>query len=98
MISLLTIVYVKLNFKLNKLIAIISIFFALFYSFDYLRNKSILFMPKEYKTIKKIVNQIASKNNLGDEEITFSINNGSFMSWRAKSLNLFNDDLCWYFK
>ena len=97
MISLLTIVYVKLNFKLNKLIAIISIFFALFYSFDYLRNKSILFMPKEYKTIKKIVNQIASKNNLGDEEITFSINNGSFMSWRAKSLNLCNDDLCWYF-
>ena len=87
----------KLKFKLNNLIAIISIFFALFYSYDYVRNKSILFMPKEYKTIKKIVNKIASKNDLGDEEITFSINNGSFMSWRAKSLNLCNDDLCWYF-
>ena len=87
----------KFKFKLNNQIAIIAIFFALFYSFDYVRNKSILFMPKEYKTIKKIVNQIASKNDLGDEEITFSINNGSFMSWRAKSLNLCNDDLCWYF-
>ena len=73
------------------------IFTTLFYFIDYARNKSILFMPKEYKTIKKLVNKIASKNELGDEKITFAINNGAYMSWRAKSLNLCNDDLCWYF-
>ena len=87
----------KLGFKLNNLIAFFLTFIALFYSFDYVRNKSIFFMPREYKTIKKLVNKIASKNDLGNEKITFSINNGSFMSWRAKSLNLCNDDHCWYF-
>ena len=83
--------------SLPKYLFIFSLIPTITFLGSNIRNSSQLFMPKEYKTIKKIVNQIASKNDLGDEEITFSINNGSFMSWRAKSLNLCNDDLCWYF-
>ena len=38
-----------------------------------LEKNSIYFMPKEYKTIKKLVDKIASKNYLGDKEIPFFI-------------------------
>tara|TARA_Y100001978_G_C23651397_1_gene413633 strand:- start:64 stop:978 length:915 start_codon:yes stop_codon:yes gene_type:complete len=87
----------KLNYKLRDKIFFVFIFVALVYTADYAQNKSTLFMPKEYKTVKKLVNQIASKNDLGAKEIRFSINNGAFMSWRAKSLDLCKDDTCWYF-
>ena len=36
------------------------VFVAVLFS-NYLRNNSIYFMPREYKTIKKIVNKIALK-------------------------------------
>ena len=55
------------------------------------------FMPKEYKTIKKLVNKIASKNYLGDREIPFYIGSGSFMEVRAKELGLCKEEDCWYF-
>ena len=65
---------------------------------NYLRNNSIYFMPREYKTIKKIVNKIALKNNLGDKEILFSIGSGAYMEYEAEKLGLCKKDDCYYFK
>ena len=53
-----------------------------------IRNNSQLFMPKEYKIVKKIVNKISKKNDLGDYPFTFSITSGSRGTWIAKSLGL----------
>ena len=53
-----------------------------------IRNNSQLFMPIEYKTVKKIVNKISKKNDLGDYPFTFSITAGSRVTWIAKSLGL----------
>ena len=53
-----------------------------------IRNNSQLFMPKEYKTVKRIVNKISKKNDLGDYPFTFSITAGSRGTWIAKSLGL----------
>ena len=61
------------------------------------QNYSLLFMPKEYKTIKKLVNKIASKNYLGNREIPFYIGSGEYMQFRAKELNLCKEEDCWYF-
>jgi len=52
------------------------------------RNNSQLFMPNEYKTVKRIVNKISKKNDLGDYPFTFSITAGSRGTWIAKSLGL----------
>ncbi len=82
---------------LNKIIICLPVFLFLIFVFNFVRNNSTLFMPKEYKTIKKLVNKIAAKNNLGDKEIIFSIANGRYMSWRAKELDLCKEDECWYF-
>ena len=53
-----------------------------------IRNNSQLFMPNEYKTVKRIVNKISKKNDLGDYPFTFSITAGSRGTWIAKSLGL----------
>ena len=82
---------------LKTLIKYLTIIFILIFSSNYLRNNSTLFMPKEYKTIKKLVNKIASKNYLGDREIPFFIGSGSFMEFRAKELGLCKEEDCWYF-
>ena len=55
-------------------------------------------MPKEYKTIKKIVDKIALKNNLGDRDIPFSIGSGIYMQYRAEELGLCEKDGCWYYR
>ena len=55
-------------------------------------------MPREYKLIKKLVNKIASKNKLGDKDISFTITNGSYMSRNMKDLDLCKEDICWYYK
>ena len=73
------------------------VFVAVLFS-NYLRNNSIYFMPREYKTIKKIVDKIALKNNLGDEEIAFSIGSGAYMEYEAEKLGLCKTDDCYYFK
>ena len=75
----------------------LSVFFAVLFS-NYLRNNSIYFMPREYKTIKKIINKIALKNNLGDKEILFSIGSGAYMEYEAEKLGLCKKDDCYYFK
>ena len=82
---------------LKALIKYLAIIFIFIFSSNYLRNNSTLFMPKEYKSIKKLVNKIASKNYLGDREIPFYIGSGSFMEVRAKELGLCKEDDCWYF-
>ena len=55
-------------------------------------------MPKEYKTIKKIVDKIASKNDLGNRDILFSIASGLYMQYRAEELGLCEKDGCWYYR
>ena len=52
---------------------------------NYFRNNSIHFMPREYKTIKKIVDKIALKNNLGDEEILFSKISGADLEYEIEN-------------
>ena len=80
----------------------ISGIFILTFSFlflaNYLRNNSTYFMPKEYKVIRKIVNKIASKNDLGPRDIRFSIGSGVYMKFEAIELGLCEKDLCWYFR
>ena len=69
-------------------LSLISLIAILFFLGKNIRNNSQLFMPKEYKTIKKIVNRISKKNDLGDYPFTFSITAGSRGAWIAKSLGL----------
>ena len=59
---------------------------------------SIFFMPKEYKTIKKLVDKIALKNYLGDQEIPFSVASGSYMEYEAEKLGISNKDNSYYLK
>ncbi len=66
------------------IISIFSIFLI-----NHLISNSVYFMPKEYKTIKKIVDKLASKNDLGNRDIPFSIGSGRYMAWRA-ILNVIN--------
>ena len=72
--------------------------FSFLFLANYLRNKSTYFMPKEYKVIRKIVNRIASKNDLGIRDIRFSIGSGAYMKFEAIELGLCEKDLCWYFR
>ena len=62
------------------------------------KNNSTFFMPKEYKTLKKIVNKIASNNYLGDQVIPFSIGSGAYVEYEAEKLGLCTKDNCYYFK
>ena len=92
---------VKLNFFKNYKIIYLTIFLISIPSGLILKNfinNSIYFMPKEYKLIKKIVNKIASKNKLGDKNISFTITNGNYMSRNMKDLDLCKEDICWYYK
>ena len=86
----------SLNFKMISKY-FLFVFIAVLFS-NYFRNNSIYFMPREYKTIKKIVDKIALKNNLGDEEILFSIGSGAYMEYEAEKLGLCKTDDCYYFK
>ena len=69
-------------------ISSISLITLLIFIEKKIRNNSQLLMPKEYKTIKRIVNKISKKNDLGDYPFTFSITAGSRGTWIAKSLGL----------
>jgi len=77
---------------------ILVLVFSFLYSANFLRNNSTYFMPKEYKTIKKIVDKIASNNDLGDRDIPFSIASGIYMQYRAEELGLCEKDGCWYYR
>ena len=88
--------------KNKKSLKIFTSFFVLTFSFvcitNLLRDNSTYFMPKEYKNIKKIVDKIASKNDLGDRNIPFSIASGIYMQYRAEELGLCEKDGCWYYR
>ena len=86
----------KQPFKLFTGIFIIT--FSFLYLANFLKNNSTYFMPKEYKVIKKIVNKIASKNDLGNRNIPFSIGSGIYMQYRAEELGLCEKDGCWYYR
>ena len=69
-------------------LSLIVLIALLFFLGKKIRNNSQLFMPKEYKIVKRIVNKISKKNDLGDYPFTFSITAGSRGTWIAKSLGL----------
>ena len=72
--------------------------FLFVFSANYIKNNSTYLMPREYKTIKKIVDKIALENYLGEEEIAFSIGSGAYMEYEAEKLGLCKKDDCYYFK
>jgi len=86
----------KYPYKLFTGIIVLSCSFL--YLANFLRGNSIYFMPKEYKTIKKIVDKIASKNDLGNQDIRFSIGSGVYMQYRAEELGLCEKDGCYYYR
>tara|TARA_Y100000766_G_C18840283_1_gene572698 strand:+ start:312 stop:1130 length:819 start_codon:yes stop_codon:yes gene_type:complete len=63
----------------------------------FIRNTSQLFMPYEYKTIKKIVSKIAANNSIGYEPIIFSVTPGRGIENDAKGLGLCDNGSCKYF-
>ena len=54
-------------------------------------------MPKEYKTIKKIVDKRVLKNDLGNRDIPFSVASGIYMQYRAEELD-YVKKICWYYR
>ena len=83
--------------KLKSLTGFLILFFLFLAFADYLRNNTIFFMPEEYKTLKKIVDKIASTNDLKDREIPFTITSGGYTAFVAEELGLCKDDGCYYF-
>ena len=85
--------------KISKELTKYSLFLLiLIFLIRYMRNNSTFFMPKEYKTLKNIVNKIASNNYLGDQVIPFSIGSGAYVEYEAEKLGLCTKDNCYYFK
>ena len=62
------------------------------------KNESILFMQKEYKILKNIIEKLASKNNLGSYPLTFTITTGSRTLWIAESLGICKSGSCSFIK
>ena len=78
---------------------IFSLVLALTYLGMRIRNSSKLFMPKEYKIIKKIINKISSKNNLGEYPLTFTIVAGNRTYWIGKALGICQkEESCYFIK
>lgn len=78
--------------------SIISLIISITLLGFYMRNRSQLFMPDEYKTIKRIVSKVADSNNLGNHPITFTIISGSRVYWIAKSLGVCSEDFCYFMR
>ena len=89
---------IKNKHPLKLFTGILVLSFSFIYLANFLRDNSTYFMPKEYKTIKKIVDKIASKNDLGNQDIRFSIGSGVYMQYRAEELGLCEKDGCWYYR
>ena len=87
-----------MKIKLKLLGSIIITLFVGSFLANYLHSYSTLFMPEEYKTIKKLVNKLASSNHLGGSAIPFNISNGIYMAYRAEELGLCKDESCWYYR
>ena len=89
---------IKNKYPYKLFTGIIVLSFSFLYLANFLRGNSNYFMPKEYKTIKKIVDKIASKNDLGNRDIRFSIGSGIYMQYRAEELGLCEKDGCYYYR
>ena len=89
---------IKSKHPLKIFSGVLAFTFSFLYLAIFLRDNSTYFMPKEYKTIKKIVDKIASKNDLGSRDIPFSIASGVYMQYRAEELGLCEKDGCWYYR
>ena len=79
--------------KYLKIFLILPLIFVAAYEVN---RSSQLFMPKEYKTLKRIVNKIAA-NNSNLESILFSINIGKKIEKRIEDLGICKNDSCSYF-
>ena len=86
------------KYPLKIFTGIFILTFSFLYLANFLRDNSTFFMPKEYKTIKKIVDKIALKNDLGNRDIPFSVASGIYMQYRAEELGLCEKDGCWYYR
>ena len=89
---------IKNKHPLKIFTGILFLTFSFLFLTNYLRNNSTYFMPKEYKIIRKVVNKIASNNDLGHRDIRFSIGSGAYMKFEAIDLGLCENDTCWYFR
>ena len=89
---------IKTKYPQKLFFGILVLSFSFLYLGNYLREKSTYFMPEEYKNIKKIVDKIALKNDLGNRDIRFSIGSGIYMQYRAEELGLCEKDGCFYFR
>ena len=90
----------KLKNSVGMVIAASIATTSLFSLGRYLRNSQI-FMPSEYKLIKKIVNKLAKNNDLGDREIGFLVTAGSVASYYASDLGLCkrnSGEICPYYR
>ena len=74
----------KNKYPLKIFTGILVLSFTSLYVAKVFRDHSTYLMPKEYKTIKKIVDKIASKNDLGNRDIPFSIASGVYIQYRAE--------------
>ena len=79
-----------------KYLKIFLILPLIFVAASAVNRSSQLFMPKEYKTLKRIVNKIAA-NNSNLESILFSINIGKKIEKRIEDLGICRNDSCSYF-
>ena len=79
-----------------KYLKIFLILPLIFGAASQVNRSSQLFMPKEYKTLKRIVNKIAA-NNSNLESILFSINIGKKIEKRIEDLGICRNDSCSYF-
>ena len=90
--------FVKILFQ-NRTSKII--FFLLFGSilFNQIYTRSQFFMPKEYKLVKKIFNDISLNNNLGERPVSIIIRAGDDMHYLMKDLGICKDkkNFCFYF-
>ena len=86
------------KYPLKIFTGIFILTFSFLYLANFLRDNSTFFMQKEYKTIKKIVDKIALKNDLGNRDIPFSVASGIYMQYRAEELGLCEKDGCWYYR
>ena len=60
---------------------------------NYLQDSQ-AFMPSEYKTIKRVVNHLATKNDLGDHRLKFTIIAGGMTTSIAEGLKLCKEYEC----
>ena len=84
------------NNRASKIILLL-LFGSLFFNQIYTRSQ--VFMPKEYKLIKKIFNTISLNNNLGERPVSIIIRAGEDMHYLMKDVGICKEkqNYCGYF-